>query len=417
MKIFKTLNKSIYIFFWIIVIFLITTLTYVINSKDNLTVEDRRALKKILKQSTLKQSILNDYNQVFLPKTQFIDLDYNNHKIDPIEASYCYVGNCYTFFIDRHEDNLFILERNGNIFYTNINKFLNGEKDFKKISSNLDLDFILDLYINENSIYVSGNKKYENNNYKISIFKGSLDNLGKIDFKEIFSKKDKKCILNSLHSGKIQHLNRDKNDGLLFTTMSVPNVNNPDLEIQSDTTICGKILLINEETSEFKNYAKGFRNIIGLYSEENLILATGNRPMGGDEINKILPGLNYGWPIASYGDVYGRKKNGEKVYYKKNHEKNGYKEPIFAFVPSIGISEITKLSNSFSDFWEDNFLVGSLNKKTLYRIKFDRNFEKILFFEEIFIGDRIRDILYLEKEKTILLSLELSGEILSIKKK
>jgi len=198
--------------------------------------------------------------------------------------------------------------------------------------------------------------------------------------------------------------------------MSVPNLNNPNLEIQSDSTICGKILLINEETSEFKNYAKGFRNIIGLYSEENLVLATDNGPMGGDEINKILPGLDYGWPIASYGDLYLRKKNDEKVYYKKNHKKNNYKEPIFAFVPSIGISEISKLSNNFSDFWEDNFLVGSLNKKTLYRIKFDRNFERIIFFEEIFIGDRIRDVLYLESEKTILLSLELSGEILSIKK-
>ena len=63
-----------------------------------------------------------------------------------------------------------------------------------------------------------------------------------------------------------------------------------------------------------------------------------------------------------------------------------------------------------------NFLIGSLNKKTLYRVKFDEQFNKIIYIEEIFIGDRIRDILYLDNEKIILLSLEMSGSIGTIKK-
>jgi glucose/arabinose dehydrogenase len=86
-----------------------------------------------------------------------------------------------------------------------------------------------------------------------------------------------------------------------------------------------------------------------------------------------------------------------------------------SFVPSIGISEIIRLPNNFSNFWQDNFLVASLNKKTLYRFKFDENFTKVLYFEEIFIGDRIRDIIYLEDEKIILLTLEMSGSIGMIK--
>ena len=60
-------------------------------------------------------------------------------------------------------------------------------------------------------------------------------------------------------------------------------------------------------------------------------------------------------------------------------------------------------------------MVASLNKKTLYRFKFDENFTKVLYFEEIFIGDRIRDIIYLEDEKIILLTLEMSGSIGMIK--
>ena len=56
-------------------------------------------------------------------------------------------------------------------------------------------------------------------------------------------------------------------------------------------------------------------------------------------------------------------------------------------------------------------MIGSLNKKTLYRVKFDDKYSKLLFFEEIFIGDRIRDIVYFKDEKMIIMSLEFSGSI------
>jgi hypothetical protein len=412
MKFFSKLNKLILIFFWISLFFLTVLSIYLINKKDFKLAQDRKSIKKILKDGSLKQNILNDYREVYLPKTQFVNLKYNNRKINNIKETNCYAGKCYTFFMSEYEDKLLLLDRIGNIFFINIDSFLNGNNDFKTISSNLDLDFTLDLYVKENFIYVSGNKKDNNNEYKMSVFKAPLDSLDKISFNEIFSKKDDKCISNTQHSGKIQHLNNNIDDGLLFTTMSVPQLNNPDLDILSDDTVCGKILLIDENTSEFKNYAKGFRNITGLFSEKDLLIATSNGPMGGDEINKILPNENYGWPIASYGDLYFRKNDDKKVYYKKSHDKYGFKEPVFSFVPSIGISEIIKLSNNFSNFWEDNFLVASLNKKTLYRIKFDKTHERIIFLEEIFIGDRIRDVLYLEESQTILLSLELAGEIL-----
>jgi len=323
--------------------------------------------------------------------------------------------------MDTYEDNLLILDRNGNIFYIKTDNFLNGDKDFKKIKTNLNFDLVLDLYVKENIIYVSGNTKLAKDDYKISIAKASIKNLNKINFKEMFSNRDKKCTNNTFHSGKIQHLNSNINSGILFSTMSVPKLNYPDPEIQSNKTICGKILLIDENTSKYKHYAKGFRNVIGLYTEKDLVLVTDNGPMGGDEINKVSPNLNYGWPIASYGDLYKIKDNqtnyNKKFHYKKNHRKYGYEEPIFSFLPSIGISEIIRLPNNFSIFWQNNFLVASLNKKTLYRVKFDKDYNKIIYFEEIFIGDRIRDVLYLEKQKMILLSLELNGDILVLKNK
>ena len=60
------------------------------------------------------------------------------------------------------------------------------------------------------------------------------------------------------------------------------------------------------------------------------------------------------------------KKMEKKIFfYKKNHEELGFEEPIYAFVPSIGINQIIKVPGSFSKFWKDDFLVTSLNGKSI----------------------------------------------------
>ena len=68
-------------------------------------------------------------------------------------------------------------------------------------------------------------------------------------------------------------------------------------------------------------------------------------------------------------------------------------------MPSIGISEIIKIPNSFSKTWQNNYLIGSLNGKSLYRVKFNDNYSKLIYYEKIFVGDRVRDIIYLEDQK------------------
>jgi hypothetical protein len=97
--------------------------------------------------------------------------------------------------------------------------------------------------------------------------------------------------------------------------------------------------------------------------------------------------------------------------YESSHENFDFKEPIFNFFSSVGISEIIKINDSFSDKWKGSFLVASLNGKHLYRIKFDKNFDKILFIENIFINERIRDLIYFKEKNLILLALETSGSL------
>ena len=69
-----------------------------------------------------------------------------------------------------------------------------------------------------------------------------------------------------------------------------------------------------------------------------------------------------------------------------------FEDPIFSFIPSIGISEIIKIDNKFTVNWIDNYLVGSLFGKHIYRIRFNKTFDKINYFEKIYIGERIRDL-------------------------
>ena len=153
--------------------------------------------------------------------------------------------------------------------------------------------------------------------------------------------------------------------------------------------------------------SKGHRNPQGLLVDKSNIISTEHGPRGGDEINKIELGGNYGWPIASYGGSYFDK----DLKYKKNHKDNGFIEPIFSFVPSIGISEIIKIPESFSETWKNNFLITSLNGRSFYRIKFSDELNKILFSEQIFIGERIRDIKYDFNLELILIALESEGNL------
>ena len=101
----------------------------------------------------------------------------------------------------------------------------------------------------------------------------------------------------------------------------------------------------------------------------------------------------------------------EKPKFLKDHRSHGYTEPIFVFLKAIGISEIIKLPESFSFFWKDNFLVSSLWGHSIFRVRFDNDFNKILFYEKIYLGKRIRDIIFLDKYNLVLLALEENGEI------
>ena len=407
--------KLIRYFFYLVLILFISYFVYFINSQEPSNKRLRKEIKNIIKQGSIVNNLYNDYREVFLPETQFINLNFKEIKLDFLNLNQCYFGKCHTFFLEQHADKLIIADRNTEIRTIKFSDVLNNKFIFEILNTNLEIDYILDVKIYENRFYVSGKKNINNKTY-IEVLRGEITN-NQINFESIIQLSSDKCFLrDSVHSGKIEFF-ENKENKILLTVNGSGSVDNGTLDTLKSDNICGKILLIEPISKSYDIFSYGHRNITGLYSDENIILATEHGPHAGDEINKIEKNKKYGWPVSSYGEKYSRNKDDLEPNYKKSHRSHGFIEPIFSFIPAIGISEIIMLPNSFSKIWQNNFLVGSLNGKYLYRIKFDDEFNKIIYYEPIYIGDRIRDLIYHKESESIFMALELNGSIGIIEKK
>ncbi len=91
-------------------------------------------------------------------------------------------------------------------------------------------------------------------------------------------------------------------------------------------------------------------------------------PRGGDEINRILPGRNYGWPLTSLGVNYdGTQVDGWKKYGVP-YDPASIEQPVVEFTPSPGISALAICQGQRFPAWRGDFIVGSLKARELYRV-------------------------------------------------
>jgi glucose/arabinose dehydrogenase len=93
------------------------------------------------------------------------------------------------------------------------------------------------------------------------------------------------------------------------------------------------------------------------------IWASEHGPMGGDEVNIIKRGANYGWPVVSYG----RKYSGEIISEQPFRE--GMEPPRFFWVPSIGISEILFYTGERFSMWKGNLFVTGMSGRMIQRVR------------------------------------------------
>ena len=182
------------------------------------------------------------------------------------------------------------------------------------------------------------------------------------------------------YNGTLQYGSRilfDK-QGNLFVSTGERAGNDIRIKAQDLNAAIGKVIHITKEGKPVANgpfantanarpeiYAYGFRNPEGMAwnAETGELWEAEFGPRGGDEINIIRPGKNYGWPIITYGIEYSGEKLGEGI-----QQKAGMEQPVYYWDPSISPSGITFYNSNVIAEWKGNLFVGGLGGSHIARL-------------------------------------------------
>jgi aldose sugar dehydrogenase len=247
-------------------------------------------------------------------------------------------------------------------------------------------------------VYLSYTKSMGANRTTPALSRGRLDGMTLVDVKEIL-------VADTPGMGpSAQAPILFGRDGFLY--MAVGGAN--DQIAQRGDSHQGKMLRLSDDGTAAPNnpfagktgfkpeiYSIGHRNMIGLtiHPATGAMWENENGPLGGDEVNILKPGANYGWPLVSLGRQY----NGGKVSDRFQIE--GLEDPVLHWTPSIAISGMTFYTGDRFPGWKNNLFVGGLQygriqgTGQMHRIVFNENWEELrreAFFTDL--RQRIRDV-------------------------
>lgn len=225
---------------------------------------------------------------------------------------------------------------------------------------------------------------------ELSANRSALENV-----KILFSQKPK--VSSSLHFGcRIV----EAKDGTLYLTLGERYQRMRDAQTLDNHH--GKVVRINKDGTVPKDnpfasragalpeiWSYGHRNMQGAtLGPDGALWTHEHGPQGGDEINRPQAGLNYGWPVITYGENYGGGAIGEGITSRA-----GMEQPLHYWVPSIAPSGMAFLtSDRYGAAWRGNLFVGSLKFNHLDRIELQGN--KVVREHKMLtdLGQRIRDV-------------------------
>ncbi|MEQ1867720.1 MAG: PQQ-dependent sugar dehydrogenase [Micropepsaceae bacterium] len=161
------------------------------------------------------------------------------------------------------------------------------------------------------------------------------------------------------------------------------------VRLKDDGSVHPDNVFINQPNARPEIYTRGHRNEQGLTFDVALdsLIETEHGPKGGDELNIILPGRNYGWPVITYGMDY------SGAYVSPYTERPGMSQPILQWTPSIAPSGLAVYRGDKFPAWVGDVFVGSLAFKHLRRVDLDVE-GNVVGQEELLtdLGARIRDV-------------------------
>ncbi len=237
-----------------------------------------------------------------------------------------------------------------------------------------------------------------NNAGIITLARGRWDGAALADVHDIFSSEFPSAFASRIVFGK---------DGMLYMTVGTGDPPTA-ARAQDPNDLSGKVLRLRDDGTVPPDnpfvgragyrpeiYTLGHRNALGLavHPDTGAIWECENGPNGGDEINVLEPGKNYGWPIVSYGRFYLGPRVSESPW------REGMEPPLVFWVPAIAVSGMTFYSGDKFPNWKNNVFVGGMREGEvprsghLERIDFNDKWEE-LHRESMLreLQQRIRDV-------------------------
>jgi len=222
---------------------------------------------------------------------------------------------------------------------------------------------------------------------------------------EVFKTKclpSKNVDYNGLGSSHVHHENK------ILLSIGTPEQSSSAIAnlAQDKNSFFGKILSINKNDLDDillnKNkslstsiFTSGHRNPQGFTKLNEYFFSVEHGPRGGDELNKIIEGRNYGWPKVSYGTKYSYDENAKA--YEVSHENNNFEEPLFALVPSVGISSLNNCPSKLKEYFKKPCLLalslyGNSQRpgRSVIIYLLNNKMNKIHSIEKIFLRDDLK---------------------------
>ena len=158
--------------------------------------------------------------------------------------------------------------------------------------------------------------------------------------------------------------------------------------IHDDGRIPADNPFVNQDRARPEIWSYGHRNMQGLvvHPETGDVWITEHGPQGGDELNLILPGRNYGWPAVGYGVNY---ETGTAIH--GGTLRAGMENPVHVWVPSIGVSGLLLYTGDRFPQWRGSLFAGGLSGAQIARLTMDG--QKVVLEETLVHGmGRVRDV-------------------------
>ena len=267
-------------------------------------------------------------------------------------------------------------------------------------------------------VYFTYSKPGENGQQATTLARGRLEGNGLADVRDLFSGE-----WTAVLGGSRLAFSRD---GTIYMTTGAATgmlAQDPNsdygkvLRLRDDGTIPSDNPFVGRAGYKPEIYSMGHRDQLGLtiHPETGAVYSNENGPNGGDEINLILPGRNYGWPVASYGRTYEGPRVSDAPW------KEGIEQPLVFWVPSIALSGMTFYTGDRFPNWKGNVLVGGMRQGEipptgrLERVVFNGRMEE-LRRESLLLDlkQRIRDVRQGPDGLLYLLTEEENGALLRI---